>query len=73
MAAKRVLIITNERVANPGGVPEAIVKQVREADAVCVVAPTLTSRLHSSRVSAPSRRIRSRRWPTPWWSSGPMP
>ena len=47
MAAKRVLIITNERVADPAGVPEAIAKQVREADAVCVVAPVLTSRLHS--------------------------
>ena len=47
MAAKRVLIITNERVANPAGVPEVIAEQVREADAVCVVAPVLTSRLHS--------------------------
>ena len=47
MAAKRVLIITNERVADPAGVPEVIAKQVREADAVCVVAPVLTSRLHS--------------------------
>jgi hypothetical protein len=47
MAAKRVLIITNEVVANPAGVPEVIQKQVREADAVCVVAPALTSRLHS--------------------------
>ena len=47
MAAKRVLIITNERVANPAGVPELVANQVREADAVCVVAPVLTSRLHS--------------------------
>jgi hypothetical protein len=47
MAAKRVLIITNEVVANPAGVPEVIQKQVREANAVCVVAPALTSRLHS--------------------------
>jgi hypothetical protein len=47
MAAKRVLIITNERVADPAGVPEVIAEQVREADAVCVVAPVLTSRLHS--------------------------
>ena len=47
MAAKRVLIITNEAVANPAGVPEVIQKQVREADAVCVIAPALTSRLHS--------------------------
>ena len=47
MAAKRVLIITNEVVANPAGVPEVIQRQVREADAVCVVAPALTSRLHT--------------------------
>ena len=47
MAAKRVLIITNERVANPAGVPDVVANQVREADAVCVVAPVLTSRLHS--------------------------
>ena len=47
MAAKRVLIITTERGANPAGVPEVVAKQVREADAVCVVAPVLTSRLHS--------------------------
>lgn len=47
MAARRVLIITNEVVANPAGVPEVIQRQVREADAVCVIAPALTSRLHS--------------------------
>jgi hypothetical protein len=47
MAAKRVLIITNEFVANPAGVPDAVADQVREAEAVCVVAPALTSRLHS--------------------------
>ena len=47
MAANRVLIITNEVVANPAGVPEVIQKQVRDADAVCVIAPALTSRLHS--------------------------
>jgi hypothetical protein len=47
MAAKRVLIITNEVVANPAAVPEVIAKQVREADEVCVVAPALTGRLHS--------------------------
>jgi hypothetical protein len=34
MAGKRVLIITNERVADPAGVPEVIAKQVREADAL---------------------------------------
>ena len=47
MAAKRVLIITNEVVANPAGVPDVIQKQVREADAVRVIAPALTGRLHS--------------------------
>lgn len=47
MAAKRVLIITNEVVANPAGVPEVVADQVREADAVCVVAPALTGRLHT--------------------------
>jgi len=47
LAAKRVLVITNESVANPAGVPEAIQKQVREAEVVHVVAPVLTSRLHS--------------------------
>jgi hypothetical protein len=47
MAAKRVLIITNEVVANPAGVPDVVANQVREADAVCVVAPALTGRLHS--------------------------
>lgn len=47
MAAKRVLIITNELVANPAGVPEVVADQVREADAVCVIAPALTGRLHS--------------------------
>lgn len=47
MAAKRVLVITNEVVADPAGVPDVIQKQVREADEVLVVAPALTSRLHS--------------------------
>jgi len=47
MTAKRVLIITNEVVANPAGVPEVVANQVREADRVCVVAPALTGRLHS--------------------------
>jgi hypothetical protein len=47
MAAKRVLVITNEVVADPAGVPEVIQKQVGEADEVLVVAPALTSRLHS--------------------------
>src|SRR5262245_9141200 len=47
MAAKRVLIITNEVVANPAGAPDVVADQVREAWAVYVVAPALTSRLHS--------------------------
>ena len=47
MAAKRVLIITNEVVANPAGAPDVVAKQVSEADAVCVIAPALTSRVHS--------------------------
>jgi hypothetical protein len=47
MAAKRVLVITNEVVADPAGVPDVIQEQVREADEVLVVAPVLTSRLHS--------------------------
>jgi hypothetical protein len=45
--ARRVLIITNEIVASPTDVPDVIASQVREADAVCVVAPALTGRLHS--------------------------
>ena len=44
---RRVLIITNEVVANPTGVPDVVSEQVRRADAVRVVAPALTSRLHS--------------------------
>ena len=48
MAAKRVLIIANEAVADrPAGVPEMVRKQVLEADEVRVVAPMLTSRLQS--------------------------
>ena len=47
MAARRVLIITNEVVADPAGVPEVLAEQVSQADAVCVIAPALTSRLHS--------------------------
>ncbi len=47
MAAKRVLIITNEFVANPAEVPEVIQQQVRDAEAVRVIAPALTSRLHT--------------------------
>jgi non-heme chloroperoxidase len=45
--AKRILIITNEAVANPARVPDVVADQVRRADAVRVVAPALTSRLHS--------------------------
>jgi hypothetical protein len=48
MAAKRVLIIANEAVADrPAGVPEVVRKQVLEAEEVRVVAPMLTSRLQS--------------------------
>ena len=48
MAAKRLLIISNELVADrPGGVPEVVWKQVRDADEVRVVVPALTSRLQS--------------------------
>jgi hypothetical protein len=47
MAAKRVLIITNEIVADPAGVPDVVADQVREANEVRVVAPALTSRLHT--------------------------
>ena len=48
MAAKRVLIIANEAVADrPAGVPEVVRKQVLEADEVRVVTPMLTSRLQS--------------------------
>ena len=47
MTPKRVLIITNTPVADPAGVPEAVQRQVREAERVCVVAPALTGRLHS--------------------------
>jgi hypothetical protein len=48
MAAKRILIIANEAVADrPDGVPEVVRKQVLEADEVRVVAPMLTGRLQS--------------------------
>jgi hypothetical protein len=48
MAAKRVLIIANEAVADrPAGVPEMVRKQVLEADEARVVAPMLTGRLQS--------------------------
>jgi hypothetical protein len=48
MAAKRVLIIANEAVADrPAGVPEVVRRQVDEADEVRVVAPALTGRLQS--------------------------
>ena len=47
MTPKRVLIITNEVVADPAGVPDVVANQVREAEAVCVIAPALTGRLHS--------------------------
>jgi hypothetical protein len=48
MAAKRVLIIANEAVADrPAGVPEVVQRQVLEAEEVRVVAPMLTNRLQS--------------------------
>jgi len=47
MAARRVLIITNEFVANPAGVPEIVANQVTEAEKVCVIAPALAGRVHS--------------------------
>jgi hypothetical protein len=48
MAAKRVLIIANEAVADrPAGVPEVVRRQVLEAEEVRVIAPTLTTRLQS--------------------------
>ena len=48
MTAKRVLIIASEAVADrPRGVPEAVRRQVLQAEEVRVVAPTLTSRLQS--------------------------
>jgi hypothetical protein len=48
MAAKRVLIIANEAVADrPAGVPDVVRRQVLEADEVRVVAPMLTGRLQS--------------------------
>lgn len=48
MAAKRVLIIANEAVADrPAGVPEVVRRQVLEAEEVRVVAPMLTGRLQS--------------------------
>jgi hypothetical protein len=48
MAAKRLLIISNELIADrPDGVPEVVSKQVRDADEVRVVVPALTGRLQS--------------------------
>jgi len=48
MAAKRLLIISNELVADrPDGVPEVVTAQVRDAEQVRVVVPALTSRLRS--------------------------
>lgn len=48
MAAKRVLIIANEAVADrPAGVPEIVRRQVLEAEEVRVIAPMLTTRLQS--------------------------
>jgi hypothetical protein len=48
MTARRLLIIASEAVADrPAGVPEAVRRQVLEAEEVRVVAPTLTGRLQS--------------------------
>ncbi len=48
MAAKRLLIISNELIADrPDGVPEVVWTQVRDADEVRVVVPALTGRLQS--------------------------
>jgi hypothetical protein len=48
MAAKRLLIISNELVADrPAGVPEVVRQQVAAADEVRVVVPALTERLQS--------------------------
>jgi hypothetical protein len=48
MAAKKLLIISNELIADrPDSVPEAVWTQVRDADEVRVVVPALTSRLQS--------------------------
>ena len=48
MAAKRLLIISNELIADrPDGVPEVVREQVSAAEEVRVVVPALTSRLQS--------------------------
>jgi hypothetical protein len=48
MHAKRVLIVASEAVADrPAGVPEAVRREVLEAEEVRVVAPTFTGRLES--------------------------
>jgi hypothetical protein len=66
MTPKRVLIIAGEAVADrPGGVPEAVRRQVLDAEEVRVVAPTLTSRLQSwtsdidAAVSSADERVRA--------------
>jgi hypothetical protein len=64
MTAKRVLIIASEAVADrPSGVPEAVRRQVLEAEDVRVVAPTLTGRLESwtSDIDAAARSADERR------------
>jgi hypothetical protein len=76
MTARRVLIITNEVVADPASVPDVIQNQVSAADAVCVVAPALTGRLHSwvSDIDAEYREAddRMRMLVTGISSSGPV-
>ena len=45
--AGRVLIVTDETLASANEVPQAILDHIEEADAVYVVAPTLTTWLQS--------------------------
>ena len=48
MTPSRLLIIVDvHRTERPAGVPDEVVQQIRDADEVHVVAPRLTSRLHS--------------------------
>jgi hypothetical protein len=60
--AKRILVITNENVADAGEVPESLLPLIDEAEEIYVVAPTLTTWLQSlageidgARVSADER------------------
>jgi hypothetical protein len=60
--AKRILVITNETLADAGEVPESLLPLIDEAEEIYVVAPTLTTWLQSlagdidgARVSADER------------------